>query len=146
VAWATPPGGWASAAATLARRTLPTLTSSPTAAAGLALFAAGSAVQAWAHLALARLQATAAAQGKPYALPTSGILAAVACPHYSGEIALYAGLALLTLCALRPLPWLVLAWVACNLVLGAADADAWYRKAFGRAYPRGRARLVPGVW
>jgi hypothetical protein len=45
----------------------------------------------------------------------------------------------------RALPWLVLAWVACNLVLGAADAEAWYKRTFGAAWAP-RARLVPGVW
>ena len=84
-------------------------------------------------------------------MPRTGLLARVACPHYLGEILLYLGLALVSsppfTPAFRPLPWLVLAWVACNLVLGAADADAWYGKAFGRAWVKERrARLVPGVW
>jgi len=87
----------------------------------------------------------------PYLMPESGLLARVACPHYSGEVLLYLGLAFVSSPpfspSFRPLPWLVLAWVTCNLVLGAADADAWYGRTFGRAWVRERrARLVPGVW
>jgi len=128
---------------------LTSLTRAPLApAAGTLLFAAGSLLQAASHVALARLQRRATAAGQPYALPEGGILARLTCPHYSGEILLYAGLALLASPppASRPLPWLVLAWVVCNLVLGAADAAAWYKRTFGRAWPTGRKKLVPGMW
>ncbi len=133
----------------LLRRSLPAL--GPVAALGALLFAAGSALQAAAHVSLARLQAEAAAAGVPYLMPRTGLLARVTCPHYSGEVLLYLGLALLASPplspAFRPLPWLVLAWVGCNLVLGAAEADTWYGRTFAREWTRvRRARLVPGVW
>ena len=114
--------------------------------AGVAVFVAGSALQAASHAALARLQERAAAAGTPYALPPpSSILALCACPHYLGEIVLYAGLALVTAPLRSALPGAALAWVTVNLSLAAADARAWYVRAFPR-YPRGRAALVPGVW
>lgn len=138
----------ASLARAAAARLPPALASAaPAVATGALLFAAGSALQAWAHVALARLQRAAARAGTPYALPDTGLLARCTCPHYSGEILLYTGLALLSATppSFRFLPWLVLGWVVCNLVLGASDAEAWYRRTFGRAWVP-RAKLVPGVW
>lgn len=73
----------------------------------------------------------------------------MSCPHYLGEVAIYAGLALAvtgggprTPGAPRALPWLMLAWVASNLGLAARMTHAWYHRRF-RSYPRGRRALVP---
>ena len=67
--------------------------------AGVAVFAAGSLLQALSHAALAALQRRAAAAGELYLAPSAGagdsrLLSLCACPHYLGEIVIYAGLAM----------------------------------------------------
>ena len=113
---------------------------------GVAAFVGGSALQAASHAALARLQARAAASNTPYLLPTAGVLTLCACPHYLGEIVVYVGLALIAAPTCTAPPTLALVWVTANLVMGAADARDWYRRQFGRAFPVGRAALVPGLY
>ena len=113
---------------------------------GVAAFGAGSALQAASHAALARLQTRAAAAHTPYLLPTSGVLTLCACPHYLGEVIVYAGLATIAAPTRAAPPTLALVWVTANLVMGAADARDWYRRQFGRAFPVGRAALVPGLY
>jgi hypothetical protein len=85
---------------------------------------------------------TSSASRGSYAIPR-GPPFFVSCPHYLGEVVVYAGLALLA-CG-HPNALLMLAWVVVNLVLAAGATQAWYRSAFPD-YPPGRKALVPFVW
>jgi hypothetical protein len=134
-----PPAPWTTVAVSVASSL------SPLQWAGVAVFAAGSTLQAASHAALASLQARAAAARAPYALPTSGVLTLCACPHYLGEIVIYAGLAVVAAPTRAAPPALALVWVTANLVMAAADARDWYRRTFP-AFPAGRAALVPGLY
>ena len=82
------------------------------------VFFAGNALQCHSHYLLARLRARIAARKEDglqttedgYALPEGGAFDLVSCPHYLGEIVLYAGLALM-LCKSNISIMVVFAWV-----------------------------------
>lgn len=136
---------------------------------GVAVFAAGTLLQAASHAALASLQEKAAASRKQYLSPDasgSRVLSLCACPHYLGEIVIYLGLALVAAGGVSSssassfpfssiltnelssgiLPLLVLVWVSVNLVLASGENKRWYRKNFPGEFPETRAALVPGVF
>ena len=145
------------------------------AALGALLFAAGSAVQLAAHAALAALPrgregAEEGASRKRYPLPSPAHSAAFAlalCPHYTGEIALYAGLLLLRAAAAGGCAqtgwgaregwggspgwgahahWVLLAWTATNLCVTGSRTAAHYRADFP-SEPRAMrtAAVIPGL-
>ena len=97
-------------------------TSSIDAVQGVVVFFAGNALQCHSHCILARLQARIAGKREDrlqttedgYALPEGGAFSLVSCPHYLGEIVLYAGLALI-LCGSNISIMVVLAWVVRSL-------------------------------
>lgn len=133
---------------------------------GVAVFAAGTLLQATSHAAFASLQKKAAASRKQYLSPDasgSRVLSLCACPHYLGEIVIYLGLALVAAGGVSSssssppslltnelsagvLPLLVLIWVSVNLVLASAENKRWYRREFPEEFPETRAALVPGVF
>ena len=89
---------------------------------GLVVFFAGNALQCHSHCILARLRARIAGKREDhlqttddgYALPEGGAFSLVSCPHYLGEIVLYAGLALV-LCGSNISIMVVFAWVVRSL-------------------------------
>lgn len=72
---------------------------------------------------------------------TGGAFELVSCPHYLGEVVIYAGLVGASGGRL-PAPWLMLLWVGTNLALAARMTHAWYHQRF-KTYPRRRAALIP---
>ena len=89
---------------------------------GVVVFFAGNALQCHSHWILARLRASIAGKREDhlqttddgYALPEGGAFSLVSCPHYLGEIVLYAGLALM-LCQNNVSIMVVFAWVVRSL-------------------------------
>ncbi|KAK9789771.1 hypothetical protein WJX73_009613 [Symbiochloris irregularis] len=93
---------------------------------------------------LQALDATAAhPQETKYSLPTGGAFALVSCPHYLGEIVIYAGL-LMSYGRHSELPWLIFLWVTANLILAAVPMHHWYQEHF-RNYPKQRRAIIPFV-
>ena len=98
--------------------------SSTQAVQGVVVFFAGNALQCHSHCILARLRARIAGKREDrlqttdngYALPEGGAFSLVSCPHYLGEIVLYAGLALM-LCKSNVSIMVVLTWVVRSLSL-----------------------------
>lgn len=112
---------------------------------GLVLFGIGNTIQFHSHHLLARLQkrkGKAPAAGDYY-IPRGGMFRFVSCPHYFGEIVIYAGLFVAS--GGRLLPGLALFWVVVNLVLAADATHAWYLRTFA-AYPKRRRALVPFIY
>lgn len=68
----------------------------------------------------------------------------MSCPHYLGEMVIYAGLAAVAGPGggRRVTAWLMLVWVGINLTLAARMTHAWYHRQF-KSYPRGRRALIP---
>ncbi len=139
-------------------------------AVGAAVFAAGVAAQALAHLALARMPRGKDAR-KRYPLPTPAHCALFRlslCPHYTAEIVLYCGLllwrqgvaeavggagegcsggwgaweAMLARCA----PALLLAWTLCNLAVTGGRLKAWYCTAYPGCGVEARSAVIPGLY
>ncbi|CAK0784124.1 hypothetical protein CVIRNUC_007327 [Coccomyxa viridis] len=119
---------------------------------GVVVFFAGNALQCHSHCILARLRARIAGKREDrlqttedgYALPEGGAFSLVSCPHYLGEIVLYAGLALI-LCGSNISIMVVFAWVVANLLLAAGPTHEWYSERFP-SYPRQRRALIPWVY
>jgi len=132
-----------SAGAALGRMRDAAAAASPAALLGLAIVAAGQALQGASHVQLARLPSGEGGAGNAYVVPRGGLFDLVSCPHYFAEIVIYVGFAVLL--KGRGAVLLVLAWVVLNLVLGARAMHAWYRRKFD-GYPRSRKALVPFVW
>ncbi|KAL6774515.1 hypothetical protein ACKKBG_A25290 [Auxenochlorella protothecoides x Auxenochlorella symbiontica] len=109
---------------------------------GVLAFVAGNLLQLHSHRLLATL--SRGTQSGAYRIPRGGLFELVSCPHYLAEIVIYAGLGLL-IGAQRPLAWLILAWVAANLVLAAGMTQAWYRRRFP-SYPSKRKALFPWLY
>ncbi|KAI7841967.1 hypothetical protein COHA_004494 [Chlorella ohadii] len=109
--------------------------------AGAALFLAGNALQWHSHWLLARLGGKAKGRGPTYKIPRGGAFELVSCPHYLGEVVIYAGLAL-ALAGQRVTAWLMLLWVVSNLSLAAGMTHRWYRQHF-KTYPARRRALFP---
>ncbi|RMZ53565.1 hypothetical protein APUTEX25_003387 [Auxenochlorella protothecoides] len=109
---------------------------------GVLAFVAGNLLQLHSHRLLANL--SRGTQSGTYRIPRGGLFELVSCPHYLAEIVIYSGLGLL-IGAQRPLAWLILAWVAANLVLAAGMTQAWYRRRFP-SYPSRRKALFPWLY
>ena len=105
---------------------------------GLAVFAAGAAINIWADNRLIGLRADGS-QG--YAIPRGGLFEWVSCPNHLGEIVQWSGFALMC----WNLPALSFAvWTAANLIPRAVSHHAWYRRTFPD-YPTNRRAVVPGL-
>ncbi|KAL0032499.1 hypothetical protein WJX77_004147 [Trebouxia sp. C0004] len=115
---------------------------------GVCMFLAGNALQGWSHCILASLRHTTAQtvikERDFYQVPQGGPFHWVSCPHYLGEIVIYAGLALLAGQEL-PLTLLVLCWVVANLLLAAQPTHQWYQRQFPD-YPKNRTALIPYLY
>jgi 3-oxo-5-alpha-steroid 4-dehydrogenase 1 len=111
----------------------------PRFALGLALFAAGFAINRWSDATLRRLRAPGESG---YRIPQGGFFRWVSCPNYLGEIVEWSGWALAT----WSLPGLAFAvWAAANLAPRARANHRWYRERFPD-YPAQRKALLPKVW
>jgi 3-oxo-5-alpha-steroid 4-dehydrogenase 1 len=111
---------------------------SPSFAAGVALFLAGFAINQHSDLVLLRLRARG--EGG-YKVPHEGLHRLVASPNYTGELVEWSGFALLTG---SPAALVFALWTAANLVPRALSNLRWYRTTFPD-YPRERRALVPFV-
>lgn len=106
--------------------------------AGLAVFAAGAAINLWAD---SRLIGLRSGGGQGYAVPRGGLFEHVSCPNHLGEIVEWSGFALMC----WNLPALSFAvWTAANLIPRAVSHHAWYRRTFS-GYPPGRRAVIPGL-
>lgn len=103
---------------------------------GIALFAAGYAVNHHADRVLMNLR-------KPgetgYKIPHGGLYRFISCPNYFGEIIEWFGWALLTW---SPAGLVFAVWTTANLLPRAISHHAWYKERFPD-YPRERKALVP---
>jgi 3-oxo-5-alpha-steroid 4-dehydrogenase 1 len=105
---------------------------------GLAVFAAGAAINNWADNRLIGLR-SGGRQG--YSIPRGGLFERVSCPNLMGEIVQWSGFALMC----WNLPALSFAvWTAANLIPRAVSHHAWYRRTFAD-YPANRRAVIPGV-
>lgn len=77
-----------------------------------------------------------------YKIPAGGLFNHISCPNLLGELAEWAGFALMTWCLPALVFWL---WSIANLVPRARAHHQWYRHHFAH-YPPGRKILLPGVW
>lgn len=105
---------------------------------GLALFAAGAALNLWADNRLIALRRP----GSPdYVIPRGGPFELVSCPNHLGEIVEWAGFAVMC----WNLPALSFAiWTAANLVPRSLSHHRWYGAHF-EDYPSGRRAVIPGL-
>lgn len=114
--------------------------------AGAAVFLVGNALQCHAHWLLAALGRRGGSRARQaYKIPRGGAFELVSCPHYLGEVVIYAGLALVAGAGRRTTAWLMLLWVVTNLSLAAGMTHRWYREHF-KSYPRRRRALFPFVF
>ena len=105
---------------------------------GLAIFAAGAAINLWSDHRLIGLRA-GGEQG--YTIPRGGLFRWVSCPNLMGEIVQWSGFALMC----WNLPALSFAvWTAANLIPRALSHHKWYRRTFPD-YPPHRHAVIPGV-
>ena len=106
--------------------------------AGLAIFAAGMALNIRSDNILLRLRRS----GNPgYAIPRGGAYRYVSCPNYLGEIIEWAGWALATWSSAGVAFFL---YTAANLAPRALSHHNWYRARFPD-YPPNRKALIPGI-
>lgn len=136
---------------------------------GVGGFAVGNYRQNECHAELAaarrRALATRGPKASPYAIPRGGWFEKFSCAHYTAEIVIYLGLAIVVVPtdvflgkwsrssalgapgapprALAPVA-LCLAVVA-NLTLAAREHHEWYHKRFGARYPSARRAVLPGI-
>lgn len=139
------------------------------AAVGVGFFAVGNYRQNECHAELAsarrRTLATRGPKASPYVIPRGGWFEKFSCAHYTAEIVIYLGLALVVVPtdvflgkwsresalgvvgapprALAPAA-LCLAVVA-NLTLAAREHHQWYLEKFGARYPSARRAVLPGL-
>jgi len=128
-----------------------TVTSDLMYVAGFLLVVLGQGGQHWAHRQLAALRRppppqhthkhTPARSVGKYHLPSGGMFALSSSPHYTCEVCIYAGLALL--CGGSAPMLLLLAWSATNLALSAVATQAWYKAKFDET-PSAWA-IFPGI-
>ena len=113
---------------------------------GVACMLVGQVGQHVAHVQLANLRSDPPPPGVKvvgkYALPSGGMFWLSSSPHYTAEIAIYVGLALLG-GGTAPLLLLVV-WVVTNLSLTATATHAWYARKFDCT--PSPWRILPGVW
>ena len=106
--------------------------------AGLAIFAAGMALNIRSDNILLRLRG---AENSGYAIPRGGAYRYVSCPNYLGEIIEWAGWALATW-SLAGFAFFL--YTAANLAPRALSHHKWYRARFPD-YPPNRKALIPGI-
>jgi 3-oxo-5-alpha-steroid 4-dehydrogenase 3 len=119
---------------------------------GGALAVAGNVMQNRVHAALAGLRTNAGGRGgagrrgdAAHLLPVGPWFAWVSSPHYSAEVLIYVGLALVADGG-RSLPmWALVAWVFTNLSVTALNTHAWYAREFGAKYPAARKAIIPFI-
>lgn len=112
---------------------------SPQFLAGLALFAAGFALNVHSDGVLLSLRRGAETG---YVIPRRGLFRLVSAPHFLGEIVEWTGFAV----AANSLPGLAFAaFTACNIGPRALQHHRWYLDKFDD-YPRERRALIPFVW
>ena len=105
---------------------------------GLAVFAAGAAINIWADNKLIALRADGSTG---YAIPRGGLFNIVSCPNHMGEIVQWSGFALMV----WNLPALSFAvWTAANLIPRAISHHKWYRNTFPD-YPQERRAVIPAL-
>jgi 3-oxo-5-alpha-steroid 4-dehydrogenase 1 len=113
----------------------------PSVVCGLALMAAGAALNIRSDATLRALRAKPGDKG--YHIPRGGLFELVTCPHYLGEIVEWCGFALAT----GTLSGAVFAgWTFANLAPRAASTRAWYRAKFKEDFPARRKALVPFIF
>jgi hypothetical protein len=113
---------------------------------GVALVLVGQMGQHVAHRQLAALRqpqsaAPSRAVGK-YLLPQGGLFVISSSPHYTFELCIYAGLAVL--CGGSSCMLLLLAWSATNLALSALATHQWYKNKFDKT--PSQWVICPGVF
>ena len=107
--------------------------------AGLAVFAAGMAINLHADTVLINLRAPGESG---YKIPRGGLYRFVTCPNYLGEILEWTGWAIMT----WSLPGLAFAiYTAANVGPRAVSNHRWYVEKFGDEYPKERRALIPFV-
>lgn len=80
---------------------------------GVGVFVAGNVLQFQSHWILAKLRSQLSGQGKKegdYSIPRGGAFELVSCPHYLGEIVIYAGLLIVLGCN-NLLSYIIFIWV-----------------------------------
>lgn len=106
---------------------------------GVALFAAGYAINHWADGVLRRLRTKG---GSDYKIPYGGLYNLISSPNYFGEMVEWLGWAIATW------SWagfMFFVWTAANLVPRARAHHEWYHEHF-KDYPPERRALVPWLW
>ncbi|MBX3274296.1 MAG: DUF1295 domain-containing protein [Sandaracinaceae bacterium] len=107
--------------------------------AGLAVFAAGMAINLHADTVLINLRAPGESG---YKIPRGGLYRFVTCPNYLGEILEWTGWAIMT----WSLPGLAFAiYTAANVGPRAVSNHRWYVEKFGDEYPKERRALIPFI-
>ena len=108
---------------------------------GVALWAFSSGVQHDAHVHLASL--------KKYSLPTHPVFKSLVCPHYTAEVGIYTGMAVM---AAGEGEWVnktimsVVVFVVAALGGQAAGQKKWYKEKFGEKCMDGKWCIIPGIW
>ncbi len=109
---------------------------------GLALFAAGFAMNIHSDNILLRLRGpTRGSDTTGYSIPRGGAFRWVSCPNYLGELLEWGGWALATW---SPAGLAFFAYTAANLVPRALSHHRWYRDTFAD-YPTPRKAVIPGL-
>ncbi|KAF2686209.1 hypothetical protein K458DRAFT_209284 [Lentithecium fluviatile CBS 122367] len=88
-------------------------------------------------------------QNTGYKLPSHPVFPNLLCPHYTCEIAIYAGMSLLAAPAGQRVNWTLVCatiFVVVNLGVTAAGTKEWYMEKFGAEKVGGRTRMIPWVW
>ncbi|KAK9918388.1 hypothetical protein WJX75_003718 [Coccomyxa subellipsoidea] len=114
---------------------------------GVGVFVAGNVLQFQSHWILAKLRSQLSGQGKKegdYSIPRGGTFELVSCPHYLGEIVIYAGLLIVLGCN-NLLSYIIFIWVVANLLLAAGPTHKWYQVQF-KQYPANRRALIPFLY
>lgn len=112
---------------------------------GLAIYAAGMAINVSADYALLRLksdQTGGKIVNNGYKIPKGGMFEWVSCPNYFGEIMEWFGWALVTCCWA---PFLFFLNTCSILILRALAHHKWYLDKFGEDYPKNRKAVIPFV-
>ncbi|KAI0501064.1 hypothetical protein KFK09_019282 [Dendrobium nobile] len=109
---------------------------------GAALFVWGSIHQLRCHAILGSLREQRGAD--EYIIPNGDWFEYVSCPHYLGEIVIYAGI-LLASGGFDPTVWLLFFFVVSNLVFAAAETHRWYHQKF-ESYPPSRKAIMPWIY
>jgi very-long-chain enoyl-CoA reductase len=106
--------------------------------AGLGMFVAGNAINAYHHVLLANLRTRGSSE---YVIPQGGLFNVIVCPHYLGELLAWFGIAIVS----RQLAMYI--WFfgeAAYLLIRSRNTLKWYRAKFPQI--RGRVRgLLPGL-